>query len=249
MAIFGSSEDDLERLRATVESLGTTSVPGLAAALSWRRRKAEKLLAVELGRPGTPLVYEPGRRTVRWGRSLERPEAEGRSTATADAPRSAPLRPRTSASIGTSWKAVCPACHVPLIATGSTSLAVCPQCGRIANPRSSPTSAPASTPAAPATPAPVVTPSVASAATSETPEESSAVGDRRAQELFAAYVTSQPIPCPKCRTPLKHRGVSEYVCPSCGHSVRFPSAGPPPAPSSKPTAVAAGRRDGSLRAR
>jgi ribosomal protein L37AE/L43A len=135
---------------------------------------------------------------------------------------------------------------VPLIATGSTSLAVCPQCGRIANPRS--TAGPPTAPLAPPE-APPVAPPVSGAAKAESAEESGALGDRRAQELFAAYVTSQPIPCPKCRTPLKHRGVSEYVCPSCGHTVRFPSAGPALPPSSNPTSVGAGRRDSALRSR
>ena len=44
------------------------------------------------------------------------------------------------------------------------------------------------------------------------------------QEMFAAWVTAQPIPCPKCRTQLRHRGVSEYVCPGCGQLIRFPQA-------------------------
>jgi hypothetical protein len=72
-ALFGPSEQDLERLRSAVQSLGTTSVPGLAAALSWRARKAERLLAHELGRPGTPIAYDPGRRTVRWARPVPIP--------------------------------------------------------------------------------------------------------------------------------------------------------------------------------
>ena len=51
VALFGPSQQDLDRLRSAVQSLGTTSVPGLAAALSVRERKAEKLLAHELARP------------------------------------------------------------------------------------------------------------------------------------------------------------------------------------------------------
>ena len=52
------------------------------------------------------------------------------------------------------------------------------------------------------------------------------VNDRRSQELFAAWVTSSPIPCPKCRTPLRHHGVSEYSCPACGLAVAFPKSEP-----------------------
>ncbi len=64
--LFGPSASDLEHLRSTVRALGKTSVPGLSAALSWRERKTEKLLAHELARPNTPLAYDPARRTVRW---------------------------------------------------------------------------------------------------------------------------------------------------------------------------------------
>jgi hypothetical protein len=73
--------------------------------------------------------------------------------------------------------------------------------------------------APPAPPAP----DVSSPATSA-PKEAETATDRRSQELFAAYVTSRPIPCPKCRTPLRHRALAEYSCPSCGQSVRFPKA-------------------------
>ena len=55
--------------------------------------------------------------------------------------------------------------------------------------------------------------------------------DRRSQELFAAYVSAKPIPCPKCRTPLRHRALSEYVCPACGQTVRFPKMGEARAPT------------------
>ncbi|MGB6501423.1 MAG: hypothetical protein WBG19_08510, partial [Thermoplasmata archaeon] len=73
VSIFGRSEDQQERLRTTVRTLGVTSVPGLAAALAWRERKTEKLLAHELSRPGTQIVYEPSRRLVRWRRPLPPP--------------------------------------------------------------------------------------------------------------------------------------------------------------------------------
>lgn len=232
-AFFGPSETDLERLRATVQSLGTTSVPGLAAALSWRERKAEKLLAHELGRPGTPLVYEPGRRTVRWGpvpppspgpTAGPAPDRPGSPTVPGMIVRTdrAPSSSRTAPALTT----LCTACHVPLIPTGSSSLAVCPQCGRLANPRTASAAAAVVT-SRPAAPAP--RPEAPKAATSAPrAPDPLALADRRSQELFAAYVTSRPIPCPKCRTPLRHKGVSEYSCPSCGQSVRFPSASAPP---------------------
>lgn len=230
---FGPSEQDLERLRSTVQTLGTTSVPGLAAALSWRERKAERLLAHELARPGTPLAYDPGRRTVRWARALPAlPTVAASPPVAADLPSSATRPPAAPAPVFTpsGLKTLCPSCRVPLQSTGSGSLAVCPQCGRLSSVR---TSAPvvlgtsASTAPRAPPPAPVTTVS------GDAPP---ALGDRRSQELFAAWVSAKPIPCPKCRTPLRHRGVSEYACPACGHTVRFPSpaapaTGAPAAPS------------------
>jgi predicted RNA-binding Zn-ribbon protein involved in translation (DUF1610 family) len=228
-ALFGPSEQDLERLRSTVQSLGTTSVPGLAAALSWRERKAEKLLAHELHRPGTPLAYDPGRRTVRWA-ALAAAVAAGAPPAVPDTSRSAAMRPPPApAPVFTpaGVKTLCPSCHVALQSTGSGSLAVCPQCGRLSSIRSS-VSGRADPPAAPVT-APRPTPT--SAGDSPAP-----LSDRRSQEMFAAWVTAQPIPCPKCRTPLRHRGVSEYACPACGQMVKFPTISSAPAlPTAPPS--------------
>jgi predicted RNA-binding Zn-ribbon protein involved in translation (DUF1610 family) len=218
VALFGPSEQDLERLRATVESLGTTSVPGLAAALSWRERKAEKLLAHELARPNTKLAYDPARRVVRWARPPPAvPAPSDRSPPRPDVRDPASVAPRAPAPVlaGTALKTLCPTCHVALIPTGSASLAVCPQCGRLASARGggATSAAPPST-AASVSGAVTVAPAAAATPLNFT--------DRRSQEMFAAYVTSRPIPCPKCRTPLRHRGPSEYVCPSCAQAVQFP---------------------------
>jgi uncharacterized Zn finger protein (UPF0148 family) len=222
VALFGPSEQDLERLRSTVENLGTTSVPGLAAALAWRERKAEKLLAHELARPNTRLAYDPARRVVKWTRlpALVAPEAPREQVTPIAVPRVA--RAPSPVLAGTTLKTLCPSCHVALIPTGSASLAVCPQCGRLASPRGGITEAsPPASSVAPANPASTPAPG--------TPTD---LTDRRSQEMFAAYVTSKPIPCPKCRTPLRHRGPSEYICPSCAQTVQFgklgPAAGPAP---------------------
>ena len=229
-AFFGPSEQDLERLRSTVQSLGTTSVLGLAAALSWRERKAERLLAHELGRPGTPIVYDPGRRTVRWARALP---ILPPPPAAVDAmqPRTELGRPAaTPAPVLTpsGLKTLCPRCHVPLQSTGTGSLAVCPQCGRLSSAR---TGSGSGTTLPPPPPAPSPSAPTATASADAPPP----LADRRSQELFAAWVSAKPIPCPKCRTPLRHRGVSEYSCPACGQMVRFPStatptSGAPPSP-------------------
>jgi len=217
VALFGPSQQDLERLRSTVQSLGTTSVPGLAAALSMRERKTEKLLAHELARPESPLVYEPSRRVVRWAVPAPTPPAGAPAPAAPPLPESA-RAPRAPSPVFTSvgLKTLCPHCHVALQSTGTGSLVVCPQCGRLSSAREAQT-----TEAAPATAPPLpVAPSAGA----------TSLDDRRSQELFAAYVSAKPIPCPKCRTPLRHRALSEYACPNCGQSVRFPKATEPRAP-------------------
>jgi len=218
VALFGPSQQNLERLRSTVQSLGTTSVPGLAAALSMRERKAEKLLAHELARANSPILYDPSRRLVRWKAPVPPPPPAAPAPAAPSLPE--PVHaPRAPAPVFTpvGLKTLCPHCHVPLQSTGTESLAVCPQCGRLSTVRESRNADPV--PAAPAPPSPPVSTS-----------EPAALDDRRSQELFAAYVSARPIPCPKCRTPLRHRALSEYACPACGQTVRFPKMGEPRAP-------------------
>jgi uncharacterized Zn finger protein (UPF0148 family) len=224
VSIFGRSEDEHERLLTTVQSLGVTSVPGLAAALSWRVRKTEKMLAHELARPGTQLVYEPARRLVRWRRPLPPPPPPGDSApaASADVARGVRGASRLPAVLrGTVLKVLCPSCHVPLVGTGSGMLAVCPECGRLSSEKNPDAPRPAAAAPAPSMPAAAPAPPAA-------PRPSEPSGDRHSQELFAAYVTSRPIPCPRCRTPLRHRGVAEYSCPSCGQAVQFGKATGPP---------------------
>ncbi len=220
VSLFRSSSHDLETLRTTVRSLRETTVPGLAAALSWRPRKVEKLLVEELTRPGTAMAYDPARRVVRWVPvtstvwQVPPPPPVAPPTAPVSRPKldlGPPLAAPPPVVKDGGLKSQCPSCHVALAASSSPSLSVCPRCGRLFTPRTiatphAPPRAPESsgTPA-PASPPPSVAPS----------------GDRRSQELLAAYMTARPIPCPRCRTPLRHRGLSEYACGSCGEVVRF----------------------------
>ncbi len=229
VSLFRRSSDDLGLLRSTVESLGATSVPGLAAALAWRERRTERALVEELARPGTPLTYDPALRVVRWAPPIEEAPAPATQPNVAPPPVGAPyaappLRPTLTPA---GAKLSCPSCHVPLVAASSGSLVVCPNCGRLATTRSR---EPSST-APDRTTESIATPS----------RGSSSLPDRRSQEMFAAYVTSRPIPCPRCRTPLRHKGLSEYACPSCGETVRFGSSPPPtgsgPSPSTPAPAV------------
>jgi len=223
--LFRPSEHDREALRTTIRSLRESTVAGLAAALSWRPRKVERLLVDELTRPGTNLAYDPARRTVRWAPPVSVVWEAPAPAAPAPVP---PAPARAPVDLGPTLAAPppvvrsgglrsqCPSCHVSLVDSASPSLNVCPQCGRLFSSRAA-VGAPAESASAPH-PAP-------EAAGSRPP--TTVYSDRRSQELLAAYVTAQPIPCPRCRTPLRHRGVSEYSCPSCGETVRFGQSSTP----------------------
>lgn len=230
--LFGPSASDLEHLRSAVRALGTTSVPGLSAALSWREHKTEKLLAHELALPHTSIVYDPARRTVRWTAAppvvTSAPPPPPPPVAPAAAAPRAPRAPAPSYTPA-GLKVRCPHCQVTLLSTGSTGLVVCPQCGRLSSARGGGGATAEPTPPSPST--------AAGTTQVSTPTD---LGDRKSQEMFAAWVTNQPIPCPKCRTPLRHRGVSVYGCPSCGQQVRFPAPGTPAVPpgASAPAAPA-----------
>ncbi len=232
--LFRPSERDRQTLQATVRSLREATVPALATALAWRTRKVERLLVDELTRPGTSMAYDPARRVVRWAPPVSVVWSDPPPTATAPTPRAPvdlgptlPAPPPVVRSGG--LRAQCPSCHVALAASASSSLNVCPQCGRLFSSRTAGASADGASPTAAA-------PVAAGRPTGPS------YSDRRSQELLAAYVTSSPIPCPRCRTHMRHRGVSEYSCPSCGESVRFGTSGTPvaighpSAPAGRPAA-------------
>lgn len=221
VSLFRSSTHDREALHSTVRSLREATVPGLAAALSWRPRKIERLLLEELTRPGTSMAYDPARRVVRWAPptpSVEQPPPatglpEPPPTSSAPRPKvdlGPPLRAPSPVVRGGSLRSLCPTCHVALSPSSSPSLSVCPQCGRLFSPRSLPDREGA---AAPTAPDPAAAPPAHRA--------SATTADRKSQELLAAYMTGAAIPCPRCRTALRHRALSEYGCPSCGEVVRF----------------------------
>ncbi len=220
---FRPSEHDRRALETTVRSLQETTVAGLAAALSWRTRKVERLLVDELTRSGTSMAYDPARRVVRWAPPVSVVWSDPPPPPTAASP-APPARPRVDLgptlaapppvmSSGT-LRAQCPSCHVGLVASSSPSLNVCPECGRLFSSRTAGATAP-----------PVAAEGAPAVVAKTAPAPSASYGDRRSQELLAAYVTASPIPCPRCRTRLQHRGLSEYGCPSCGEVVRFGPSG------------------------
>jgi len=216
---LGRSARDREHLVQTLRSLGPTSVAGLSAALSWSQRRTERVLQDVVAHGGSALRFDPGRRMIAWGN----PEAVALAQVAA-APAAAPAAPTPTAVpiLPKSWgaSARCPSCQVAYLPTGTDAHLYCPQCGRLAASR---TPAPRSADPTPAPPlgAP---PATASSSVMLGP-------DRRSQELFAAWVTAQPIPCPKCRTPLRHHGVAEYACPACGARVAFERSAGVPAPA------------------
>jgi len=216
--LFRPSPHDQEALRSAVRSLRETTVAGLAAALSWRTRKVERLLVDELTRNGTMLAYDPARRVIRWAPPVS---AVWEAPAPVASP-AASLRPAVDLGPALAapppvlrsggLRSQCPSCHVELVASTASSLNVCPQCGRLFSSR---VASGAETDQLRASPPP----------SEPSTSRSTVYSERLSQELLAAYVTARPIPCPRCRTSLRHKGVSEYACPSCGETVRFGSGG------------------------
>ncbi|MCI4320057.1 MAG: hypothetical protein L3K23_08015 [Thermoplasmata archaeon] len=239
-SLWGPSRRDEVHLLSALESLGSTSLAGLSAALSWSERKTERCLKEVVASGAAPLRYNAAQRTVEWvTRSREIAAAVAppapRSSSSAppplptvprSAPRPAPPPPPSVIPPAPSLSGLvrCPVCHASLTPTGTTAHGYCNKCGRLVTLQRS-------APAAPSAPAP--SPSSTSAAA--LPPSG---GDRKAQEMFAAWVTARPVPCPKCRTPMGHHGLAEYSCPSCGQKVTFPRPELPSGPL-RPTAPAA----------
>lgn len=269
--LWGRSNDDRERLLSTVRTLGTTTVQGLAAVMTLSERKVERLLRETVREAPSGLRFNPVVQSVWWEEPANRlpppPDAiEAPSVAPAAAPPAPPLPsdgarptrietlpvPENGNGHRSSASHRCPSCHILLVPTGSSDRLCCPQCGRL-------TSAPGLSASAPSLVAEVSGGFVPAAASSPESIESA---DRRTQELLAAWVLGRPIPCPRCRAALHHRGFGQYACPSCGEWVRFavsggfgatsvshgPDAAPAPAPEapsprSTPIALSASAAD------
>ncbi len=219
----------------TLRSLGTTTVAGLAAALSWSERRTVRALQRSGVNRGVGVEYDRSRGTVRWisPRSVSG-ATTGPGPAASPSLRSSPppapplarptgetnasrasLEKSVSQALPANWKATvkCPSCQVPLEATGTSSLFYCPKCGRLTDRSRIPTGGSEVRPSAPKPPAPEGVRPVATSIN---------LDDRRSQEMFAAWVSSGPIPCPKCRTSLRHTGLGKYRCPTCGTQVAMP---------------------------
>ena len=216
--LFGPSPREREHLVETLESLGPTSITGLSVALSWTPRRTEKVVREVVRRSEAPILFDPHSGSVRIPRPgpvgpptlPERPNPRPDSLSAAYSTASMPT---VSSETGRfSVRPQCPVCHVRLESTGTGETSYCPRCGRL-DTRSATNER--SAVGGPGTPPPLP-----GSGGSSTPR-----ADRRAQEMFAAWVTQSPIPCPKCRSTLKHQSFGHYSCPRCGQTVTFANGG------------------------
>jgi predicted RNA-binding Zn-ribbon protein involved in translation (DUF1610 family) len=226
--LWGPNPKERRHVIETLETLGSTSLNGLSAALSWPPRKTEKVVQEIVRRSEASIIYDPATHTIRLPPigPVVPPAAAPQSEPPASLPLTADASvsgaysgapwgssPRAAKSLGRTIQ--CPTCHIGLQSTGTGDSMYCPQCGKLtSNARWA--AAQSSQRAEVSTEAP--TPPTASG---PNPTGTTPRADRRSQELFAAWVTSSPIPCPKCHTPLKHRAFATYSCPRCGQNVTF----------------------------
>ncbi|MCI4320772.1 MAG: hypothetical protein L3K18_04370 [Thermoplasmata archaeon] len=217
---FGSRSHDLDQLRATLPHLGrSTTVAGLAAALTWNERRVERTVREWERLEPMRVAFEPLSRSIRL---LGVPPSPPVASAPGDASTAAMAAPAAeapgpvAAPPRSRWEVVnCRSCGTPMEPTGTGSGLFCPSCGRLASAHSS-----TALPPLPSGPKPPATPASTGAPTVET-STGHAVSDRKSQEMFAAWATASPIPCPRCRAALRHDGVGKYRCSACGESVKF----------------------------
>ena len=136
-------------------------------------------------------------------RSVSSPALSTEPTSNSSPPRIGPdARPRTEAPRAAMTSAPapspggCPSCGVPYLPSRTPGGWGCPVCGR--HP-------------------PVGGPPSGAASTSSGPTaETGPTGDRRQEELLAAWMIGATIPCPRCHRPLRRVGVGAFACPACG---------------------------------
>ena len=195
MGLFDGSVRDQSELLARLNSLGPTDVERLSEALHWPARRTVRAIR-SLARTGGQIVYDASTGEVRAELDDRRPKLPPKESVRPTVPAPSPTLAGDLPSPG-----LCPDCRTPLTAAGTPGTFYCSNCGNLET-----------------------HPSPAPRAQRDAPRTGS-LDDRKAQELFAAWATSQPIPCPRCRRPLSHRGVQSYACPACGQLIRFAETG------------------------
>lgn len=199
MALFGNGSRDRTELVRTLEALGPTSVDRLSQALAWPPRRTVRTLE-SLARSSAAVEYDASTGAVR---PAVAPDPRG-----TPAPAPAPEAPAPPEAGDRLRGGPCPSCHKPLKEAGTPGTFYCAECGTIETRAvNAPSPVPARSPP------------------STGVHRAGGLDDRQAQELFAAWVTAQPIHCPRCRQTLTHRGVQSYTCPACGEEVQFADTG------------------------
>jgi predicted RNA-binding Zn-ribbon protein involved in translation (DUF1610 family) len=211
MRLFGlGRRRERDQLVSALHSLGPTSLQGLSAALSWPARRTERVVREVATAPNSPVDYDLVHHRIRLRAAVSGAVGSptlGPSLGPGPTPERGPEQPSNPGRNGPAEAGIpaprCPLCHRPMQGSGTPGSGfLCPSCGQLG-----------------AVPAVHARPSL--------PESPTPIPDRRSQEMFAAYVTSRPIPCPRCRTTLRHRGVGDYSCPGCGERVTFSKDGSP----------------------
>ena len=200
MPLFGEGPRDRARLVQTIDTLGPTSVDALSRALSWPTARTARALR-SLARSGAAISFDSDTGQVR---PLPPPGFTAAAGTPAAAPDGAPALPEAG---DIPQPGLCAVCRHALSNTGTAGTFYCTQCGNLE------THAPPTARPSPAAPGPSGV------------HREGGLDDRQAQELFAAWVTAQPIPCPRCRQTLTHRGLQTYACPACGETVTFADSG------------------------
>jgi uncharacterized Zn finger protein (UPF0148 family) len=123
---------------------------------------------------------------------------------------STPVTPSAPRSASGGVGPECTNCRLPTLASNVPGQYSCPICGRRSGVAAVSTSPPVR-PAAMATAAPHLS-----------------------EELLAAWMSGTKLPCPSCKSPMRHAGPGEFVCRACGQRRTIAGFPAPLAPRAEP---------------
>ncbi len=225
--------DERQHAIATLKSLGTTSLPGLAAALSWSVPHTEQVLRELLRHGPAGLVYDMRTGTIRWGPPTDPPprpsppsSPSGTNPSWATSTPRGPTRPApgppsippAAMTRSDAYRtAAAPAAPGPTWRDAANDHAL-RECGRCHTPL-------VPTDIADVFACPMCGRRVTSGGTLVSPSPSRvgapAGPDPKIQQLIAAWATGQAAPCPHCHQPLRHTADGEFRCGSCGARISY----------------------------